>query len=59
MRQEQADVRRLAGEPEPVPALPATEARGGTDPDWDRARPGEELPAKPGPELYDPPADGV
>jgi hypothetical protein len=44
-------------EPDTVPALPATEARGGIRPDWDRARPGEELPQQPDPELHDPPAD--
>jgi hypothetical protein len=40
-----------------VPGRPATEARGGADPDWDRARPGEELPDSPDPELWDPPGD--
>jgi hypothetical protein len=37
------------------PQAPAEEQRGGTDPDWDRARPGEPLPAKEDPELWDPP----
>jgi hypothetical protein len=37
--------------------LPAEERRGGTDPDWDRTRPGEELPDKEAPELWDPPQD--
>ena len=36
-------------------AVPAEERRGGEDPDWDRARPGQELPRKPAPELWDPP----
>lgn len=62
MRREQEEIRRLGdpaqGPPEPEPAVPATEARGGTSPDWQRARPGEELPAKPEPELWDPPGDG-
>jgi hypothetical protein len=44
-----------SGEPEPAPPLPATEARGGIRPDWDRAMPGEELPPLPEPELHDPP----
>jgi hypothetical protein len=57
MRPQQHDIRN-GSDPDPVPPLPATEARGGTDPDWDRAQPGEELPAKPEPELWDPPADG-
>jgi hypothetical protein len=38
-----------------VTGLPAEEARGGMDPDWARTRPGEELPDKPAPELWDPP----
>lgn len=32
---------------------PAEEQRGGADPDWDKARPGEELPVKPEPETWD------
>jgi hypothetical protein len=55
MRTQQQDAIRRDGEPEPVPALPATEHRGGTRPDWDRARPGETLPELPDPELHDPP----
>jgi hypothetical protein len=39
------------------PGAPAEESRGGADPDWDRARPGEVLPEKDDPELWDPPAD--
>jgi hypothetical protein len=39
------------------PGAPAEESRGGTDPDWDRTVPGEELPDKDAPELWDPPAD--
>jgi hypothetical protein len=30
------------------PGRPATEKRGGEAPDWDHARPGEELPERPG-----------
>lgn len=33
--------------------IPAEERRGGADPDWDRAKPGEELPVKPEPETWD------
>ena len=37
-------------------AVPAEERRGGEyDTDWDRARPGQPLPRKPAPELWDPP----
>jgi hypothetical protein len=36
---------------------PAEEQRGGEHPDWDQAHPGEELPSKPDPELWDPPED--
>lgn len=36
---------------------PAEEQRGGEHPDWDQAHPGEELPSKPDPELWDPPQD--
>jgi hypothetical protein len=54
MRQQQRDVRQEA---EPEAAQPATESRGGTAPDWTRARPGEELPARPDPELWDPADD--
>lgn len=41
------------------PDAPAEEQRGGTDPDWDRTRPGQPLPAKEDPELWDPPVDEV
>lgn len=54
MRAEQAAVRNAV--PEPEPAQPATEARGGLRPDWGSARPGEELGQLPDPELHDPPA---
>jgi hypothetical protein len=53
-----ADQVRVRQEAEPVPPLPPAETRGGTDPDWDRAKPGEALPEKPEPELHDPPGEG-
>jgi hypothetical protein len=60
LRQEiiQRELARDEGDPEPVPALPATEARGGIRPDWDGAQAGGELPQLPDPELHDPPAGG-
>lgn len=54
-RQQQYLIRN-SEDPEPAPVQPATENRGGTRPDWGRARPGETLPEKPDPELHDPPA---